>query len=951
MRLLLQSLAIFFLGLFAAGARAGDVELKILLPQNRTAFQTNEWIDISVVRKSAQAIPAGPLALTLSGVEDGSKISATFAAPPASTDNKGFASTEHFHINGWLLRPGKYNVEADAHGATAQSQIDVFSHLRKSDFKLINWGRATKGQQLMEGEDSFGFNMIYGGYSNDDEANFIRAGADFVRCCTMGGAHQMDIRMECDWSDPYVTKGGASRVVREALIDRMRPNVPGVHFYDEPGLTWHKDPESGETTPHGIPSQLRSFEAAFGEKAPDFKRVDLKDLEITKKWEFWAHWKLGFMNAAWKEAQFGVSYVRPDFFSVTQSQYAGTAFTDGYYFNVVRTLPIDSGHGGYHDWGPGYFNPSYTLELARARDFNKPDWYLPTWYGNTTPDQFRLEQYLSFMTNLQGMISPPDIEPATNALPRQGVVESNQTMLKLGTIFTQMPVTRPPVALLYSLSQAIHTQMADKQDLGNSYAHWIPHGRGLPVAYLAGKLIQQQFMFVLDEDVIDGTLLNDHKAVLLTSLNYLDPKVIAGLEEFAAKGGLVLLTSDCTVTVKGGMKLSAAPRLPDQEKIDELYKAKKFQDAAPYQTVGKWMQGAQVLGNAIKTELDKVGIMPVFECDTPAIAAARQSSGDVEYLFAVNASWDEAEGKYLSMKAVTAQISIPNDGRPAYDAMTGGKVREFEKKGDKLTGAFRFGPGQMRVFARTNRPIGVPPNGGPLISTPVIQRAMTYPGADGEEQAPIKVTCNITIQDDTGAPLCGAIPLHIFVMDGLQSHRYEFYRATRNGTLTLEFPLAANDPPGKWSVRAEDLLRGILGKGTVSVAEFDYQPPQKIAAIAGATQRAVFAPGDRGNIFRFARVHRTATIVKGASKFNDAAAERIIRDLKPWGVTCSVMDLAEASKPRTLTEEEAQTWCGTEPGKMKPGSENSPKQAGFAVQGPVILLGNPEDNAILRVMK
>ena len=97
-------------------------------------------------------------------------------------------------------------------------------------------------------------------------------------------------------------------------------------------------------------------------------------------------------DAAWKEAQFGVSQVRPDFLSLTQSQYGWSAFTDGYYFNVVRSLPITSGHGGYHDFGLGTFNPSYFLEMARARDYWKPCWYLPTWYGNTTPDQFRLEQ-------------------------------------------------------------------------------------------------------------------------------------------------------------------------------------------------------------------------------------------------------------------------------------------------------------------------------------------------------------------------------------------------------------------------------------------------------------------------------------------------------------------------------------------------------------------------------
>ncbi len=79
----------------------------------------------------------------------------------------------------------------------------------------------------------------------------------------MGGAHQMDMRSECDWSDPYVTRGGTRRVARRAFVDRTRPNVLGVHFYDEPGLTWTKSPVNGEFTPHTVPSQLRSYRSAF----------------------------------------------------------------------------------------------------------------------------------------------------------------------------------------------------------------------------------------------------------------------------------------------------------------------------------------------------------------------------------------------------------------------------------------------------------------------------------------------------------------------------------------------------------------------------------------------------------------------------------------------------------------------------------------------------------------
>ena len=214
-------------------------ELEILQPLGRTAYQTNEWIDLAVVRRATEPLSSGELVLKLVG-SDGSKLDFAFRVPAAAVNDAEARRTEHLHLCGWLLRPGHYTIEVSCDGATATTELDVRSHVRKSSFRLICWGRATGAQQLVEGEESLGFNLFYGHYGRDDEANFIRAGVDFMSCCTMGGGHQMDLRSECDWSDPYVTRGGTRRVVHRALVDRTRPNVFGVHFYDEPGLTWHK---------------------------------------------------------------------------------------------------------------------------------------------------------------------------------------------------------------------------------------------------------------------------------------------------------------------------------------------------------------------------------------------------------------------------------------------------------------------------------------------------------------------------------------------------------------------------------------------------------------------------------------------------------------------------------------------------------------------------------------
>lgn len=93
------------------------------------------------------------------------------------------------------------------------------------------------------------------------------------------------------------------------------------------------------------------------------------------------------------------------------------------------------------------------------------------------------------------------------------------------------------------------------------------------------------------------------------------------------------------------------------------------------------------------------------------------------------------------------------------------------------------------------------------------------------------------------------------------------------------------------------------------------------------------------------------TLVTGASEYNRAAAERLARILKPWNVTCTTLAATEASRPRPLDDDEARTWIGLDyagSGQIKPGSSNAPAQVGFAVRGATLLLGNPDDNPLIK---
>jgi hypothetical protein len=821
-------------------------DLKIILPLGRTAYQTNELIDVAVVRWGEKLQP-GKLELSLAGA-DGGKVLAIFPMKEASQ-----RSVEHLRLDGRLLRPGAYTLAVACDGATVSTNIDIESHLRRSTFKLIDWGsRAKAEEQALLGENSMGFNLNYAAYGGIDADAMIRGHIDYMRNCTMSGAHQMDLRQECDWSDPYVLQGGEARVVREALIARRNPNALGVHFYDEPGLTWLKDPKTGIMTPYNLPATDRSYRSFIGADPINYKDVKPDAAAAVEKWNAMNRWKLSILDAGWKYAQFGVQQVDPKLLSVTQSAYGFSAYADGYYFNVARSLPVLSTHGGYDDFGAGYWNPALTFEMGRMRDYSKPNWYLATWNGKMPPNLHRMETWLCFMRNMQGIAKPPDAQihkPESMGEAAEGILEVNRIAERLGTIFTTMPVDKGDVAMLYSLSTILNGQVHDMQnatDLNKSAYEGGGHSRDkIMLAYEAGKQIHQNLFPIVEEDILDGTA-SSFKAIFLPGVNALEPNVIAALEACIKGGGLVIVSDDSQVNIAGATKLGYAMNSDSMNKARQLYKEKKEKEFYALETTNYYWKAAEPTAKALEARLAEKNIHAPFEASSDQVVTSRQAYGDVEYLFAVNTTFDEKEAKRNSIKGTKATLMMPADGRPLYDAIHGGAVKQ---QGGKLD--YSFGPGEMRAFARTARPIG-----GVQISTPTVQRNFTT--AD----EPIKVQLSATVVDFNKMVLAGSIPLMIHVTDPLGATRFEGYRATDRGVWTMDVPLAANDPAGEWKVTVTELLAN-----NSASASFKYEPPSTCGAVAGAQSQAVSFSPDRENIFRFFRTHRDVTIIAGSSEY------------------------------------------------------------------------------------
>ena len=188
------------------------------------------------------------------------------------------------------------------------------------------------------------------------------------------------------------------------------------------------------------------------------------------------------------------------------------------------------------------------------------------------------------------------------------------------------------------------------------------------------------------------------------------------------------------------------------------------------------------------------------------------------------------------------------------------------------------------------------------------------------------------------------------MIDPLGQTRYDLYRATTAGVYGETLTLGLNDPAGDWSVQVNDLLAN-----TNDTAHFHIDAVSNAGAAAGVAHRAIFFGNDRKNIFRFFREHQDITIVTGTSDYDTAQAQRLNDIVKPWGVRATIVAAADVNKPRHIGDEEAGTWAPNlvqnAEQLAKPGDANYVGQVGFAINGAAVLIGNADDNAIIKFVQ
>ncbi len=583
--------------------------------------------------------------------------------------------------------------------------------------------------------------------------------------------------------------------------------------------------------PHNIPAQDRAYKFAYGVDSPRWNEVKKDEPASVNAWMARSQWKLSFIESAWRAMDEKVRVICPDYLTVNQHMYAWYAYGDGYYTNVGRRLSVLNGHGG-DDAGDGYF-PAVYLAMGRARNYDKPAWYMPTFTSTLSSIMAKNEHYQTFMHSA-GIMVPLWESSLAKAKSSTGLVESNKLFARLGTILEHLPATRSQVAVLYSLSHALHEQAAN--NIMDGYNGGYQREKTTTVIN-AGQVAHYDIQPVVEEEVLDGTLSANYRAIILTGITYLDPRVVTALEAYAAHGGVVLCSDDCPVKIAGARPLGTVDDYSFAEG-QRLWGRGLGDGTGVLDNAFSQLDDALATAKTIGTALTRAGIAPILGCNEPEVWVTRQADGDVEYLFTDNAKLDRiysdlypGAGYEDALDAVSTTLHLPNDGRPVYDAVLGGPA-PFVAKGKELAAVVSYGPGQLRVFARTARPIG-----GVYVQLPVITNDTL------KEDTPLTLHCAAEVHDTAGQVLNGAIPLRIVVTDALGDVRYDLYRATEHGLLALALPLAVNDPAGTWQITVTELLGNMAGSAT-----FTYRPTAQFGAIAGAVPRAITFADDRDNI-------------------------------------------------------------------------------------------------------
>ncbi len=343
----------------------------------------------------------------------------------------------------------------------------------------------------------------------------------------------------------------------------------------------------------------------------------------------------------------------------------------------------------------------------------------------------------------------------------------------LGPTLRQVPGRDSDVALLESFA----SEMFARRGTWGWNGGWI--GEMWLIANYAG--LQPEVVF---DETIQQDGLDQYKVLLMPDCDVLTESVVAEIEAFQDRGGIVIGDENTCPAVTPDILVKTHSR-PQNAK------------EARSQNVEK--------GLAVREQLD-AHYERFADTSTPDVIPYVRSYGDTDYLFAVNDRRDF--GLYVGHHELVMENGLPTDatltvgrGGYVYDLVGHREVPTGSEDG-RMSIDWHFGPCEGRVFMITPRPIDTVRVTAPEEATP------------GEQ-----IAIEAGVLADDGERIGAVVPMRVDIVDphGREAEFSGFYGA-KDGTVQITCDIAPNDVPGVWRIRARELASGKVANAYVTVS-------------------------------------------------------------------------------------------------------------------------------------
>ncbi len=639
--------------------------------------------------------------------------------------------------------------------------------------------------------DTYGLNLIMntgalGGPIPVEQANRIaRLGARIVAQHVVAGQHQPG-GTSTSWAEPGVQLACRYRASWVAQAWKRISGAPfaGVHYADEPGLTWGGQNAEGKmrhifqgeqdhyTGPFAVPAQHEAYRRETGREPADWRHPE-------KDWQGWREFqrfRVTILGDLFADITDQVHRIDKDLLGYSQV-YAWRTTAEGIYPpETAKGVDVLSTHG-YAMWTYlGHMNPAFEVDAMRSGAWDKPLWMLGPWKGHQAAEGgVRAVMYGLLARKVEGIVWPLDW---MRDWPE--AEEVSQKILPISGMLHDTEKPRDAVGLFHSLDQhlKINSENLYAPNPGQSYhgrmltAWWNINAAGFPASWLT------------EEDILTGVL-EQHDAVVAPTLTWVRPEIKNALEQYIEKGGTVILDAASTVTIKGAVKLGAEFKDGlDPEILEPITPVNSANMQIAFDTL--------VAPNLaeLRPILHEKATPPAV-VDSPHAQLGEYLAGKGRYLWVVNQQNRRVQDTQFDPVPMKTRLQLPDDAAVVYDVFAQEKLQRRELD-------LHLAAGDAKLYALL-----------PDTIEEVSVSNITWQAGEFVLEATVSGA-------EEPIPAILPVAVRVFAPDG--ARLLQLYRATdENGRIALRIPIGAAMPGGEYRIEMEETVTGRTVRETVTI--------------------------------------------------------------------------------------------------------------------------------------